>query len=253
MGRFLVRTANADRLELSRSSSEFMVFDPVSIDEGLKYFLESFSKKTKLVYNYSVEEFVVELLKRWQAFSSKFGVAATNELKATKPASAIENITGQIFISYAHEDFDAAYTLSQQLQALAGNRQIVWLDKRGGLQCGDDWKKEIRTAISHSCKMFIPLISKATQKRAEGFFRKEWGWAVERSEGIYGESFIIPFFIDEEVANTPTQLLKINREFTSHHIEKAINGQLPDAIAQQLERKIRKFRKPTKLIEDVTE
>ena len=34
------------------------------------------------------------------------------------------------------------------------------------------------------CGYFIPVISANTQRRVEGWFRREWNWAVDRTEGM---------------------------------------------------------------------
>src|ERR1043165_6048340 len=82
-----------------------------------------------------------------------------------------------VFISYASEDRAAARILRDALEA-AGLE--VWYDENelGG---GDAWDQKIRRQI-RDCDYFMPVISSSTERRKEGYFRREWRLAVERTE-----------------------------------------------------------------------
>jgi hypothetical protein len=97
-----------------------------------------------------------------------------------------------VVISYTREDKAAAHNLKRGFATVEID---AWLDS-DGLLSGDRWQAKIRQLISN-CVLFIPLISKHTEARASGFFRKEWVWAEQRSfEIAQGVPFIVPVVID---------------------------------------------------------
>jgi hypothetical protein len=103
---------------------------------------------------------------------------------------------GTIFLSYASEDLEAAERIKTALEA-AGVE--VWFDK-GRLQAGDDWDQKIRRNVDN-CSLFVPIVSRATESRAEGYFRREWARAADRALGIADEiPFIVPVAADESRA-----------------------------------------------------
>ncbi|MFV2056332.1 MAG: toll/interleukin-1 receptor domain-containing protein [Thiohalomonadales bacterium] len=242
LGRFLVRTSNSKRLIDRRDINEFIVFDNECMDASLILFLERFSKNTKICY-YKPEVFVTELLRRWREAQLKTNPKSLSTQKKPVYKNFTKNLKGAIFISYAHEDYTAANNLRAQLQEIAGNEDIAWLDKGGSLEAGDEWETAIRRAIEQNCQLFIPLISNHTQQRREGFFRKEWGWAVERDKGILGRKFIVPYYIDSNVAEIPFDELLVNRRFTQLQIEQALGGNLTPNLITILTTNIREIRR----------
>ncbi|HZZ59163.1 MAG TPA: TIR domain-containing protein [Opitutaceae bacterium] len=97
-----------------------------------------------------------------------------------------------IFLSYASQDAEAAHRLCAALRA-AGLE--VWFDQNE-LRGGDAWDQKIRRQI-RECSLFLPLISAATESRAEGYFRLEWHLAEQRSFLISNDQpFIVPVVID---------------------------------------------------------
>jgi TolB-like protein/Flp pilus assembly protein TadD len=105
-------------------------------------------------------------------------------LKATSQA---------VFISYASQDAEAAGRICEALRA-AGIE--VWFDQ-SELRGGDAWDQSIRKQI-RTCALFVPIISKHTHERAEGYFRLEWKLAVDRSHLITShKAFLLPVVIDE--------------------------------------------------------
>jgi TolB-like protein/tetratricopeptide (TPR) repeat protein len=97
-----------------------------------------------------------------------------------------------VFLSYASEDAEAAQRICVALRA-AGIE--VWFDK-SELRGGDAWDQTIRQRI-RDCRLFIPVISAATETRGEGYFRREWKLAVDRTEDMAGDvAFIVPVVID---------------------------------------------------------
>lgn len=114
---------------------------------------------------------------------------------------------GEVFLSYAREDADAARRIAE---ALRGFGIDVWFDqseRRGG----DAWDAMIRKRLKE-CALFLPIISAQTQARAEGYFRREWKLAVDRTHDIAaGRSFIVPVVIDDTAepdADVPEEFMK---------------------------------------------
>jgi TolB-like protein len=101
--------------------------------------------------------------------------------------------TGAVFLSYASQDAETAQRICAALRS-AGVE--VWFDQ-SELRGGDAWDQSIRKQIK-TCALFLPLISKHTHERAEGYFRLEWKLAVDRSHLIMAnKAFLVPVVIDE--------------------------------------------------------
>lgn len=98
-----------------------------------------------------------------------------------------------VFISYASEDRAAARALRDILTA-AGLE--VWLDE-DELAGGEAWDAKLRNQIK-TCTYFMPVISAATEARREGYFRREWRLAVERTLDFADDVlFLVPVVIDD--------------------------------------------------------
>ncbi len=115
---------------------------------------------------------------------------------------------GGIFLSYAREDTEAARRIAD---ALRGFGIEVWFDQNE-LRGGDTWDAKIRGQI-RACALFMPVISARTQQRTEGYFRREWKIAVERTHDMAdGVPFIVPVVIDataESAALVPEQFMRV--------------------------------------------
>jgi tetratricopeptide (TPR) repeat protein len=99
---------------------------------------------------------------------------------------------GAVFLSYASQDAEAAKRICEALRA-AGIE--VWFDQ-SELRGGDAWDAMIRGQIKE-CALFMPLISANTNARLEGYFRREWKKAVERTHDMDdGLPFLVPVVID---------------------------------------------------------
>ena len=70
-----------------------------------------------------------------------------------------------IFLSYASEDAAAAKRIASSLR---GAGIDVWFDQ-DELRGGDAWDRRIRTQISE-CRLFLPIVSRASDERVEGYF-----------------------------------------------------------------------------------
>jgi TolB-like protein len=100
---------------------------------------------------------------------------------------------GAVFLSYASQDAEAAARICDALRVADIE---VWFDQ-SELRGGDAWDQKIRKQIK-TCALFLPLISKHTHERAEGYFRLEWKLAVDRSHLIMAnKAFLVPVVIDE--------------------------------------------------------
>jgi TolB-like protein/Tfp pilus assembly protein PilF len=102
-----------------------------------------------------------------------------------------------VFVSYAHEDAESVRRIADALRAFGVE---VWFDQNE-LRGGDAWDAKIRTQI-RSCTLCLPVISAATQARGEGYFRREWKIAVERTHDMAsGVPFLLPIVIDDTAQN----------------------------------------------------
>ena len=114
-----------------------------------------------------------------------------------------------VFLSYASEDRSAAQTLKEALSALGLD---VWYDE-SGLDGGDAWDQKIRRQI-RECDFFMPVISAQTEVRPEGYFRREWRLAVERTLDMADDhTFLLPVVIDDTTqagARVPEKFLSVH-------------------------------------------
>ena len=100
-----------------------------------------------------------------------------------------------VFLSYASQDADAVRRICEALQALGLE---VWFDQ-SALRGGDAWDASIRRQIKE-CALFVPVISANTQAREEGYFRREWNLAVQRTLDMADDkAFLLPVVIDATI------------------------------------------------------
>jgi hypothetical protein len=98
-----------------------------------------------------------------------------------------------VFLSYASEDRAAAQVLRDALPAFGLE---VWYDE-SALHGGDAWDQKIRNQI-RDCDYFMPIVSAQTEARHEGYFRREWRLAVDRSHDMADDhTFLLPVVIDD--------------------------------------------------------
>lgn len=133
----------------------------------------------------------------------------------TPPDTAPTTPKPTLFLSYASEDREAARRLRDTL-ASAG--LDVWYDENelGG---GDAWDAKIRRQI-RECDYFMPVISANTERRKEGYFRREWRLAVERTLDMADDvMFLLPVCIDgttENNARVPEKFFAVQWLRASH-------------------------------------
>ena len=113
-----------------------------------------------------------------------------------------------VFLSYASEDRKAAQSLRDALRTYGLE---VWYDE-SGLDGGDAWDQKIRRQI-RECDFFMPVISAQTDTRPEGYFRREWRLAVERTLDMADDhTFLLPVVIDDTTqarARVPDKFLAV--------------------------------------------
>lgn len=201
LARFFIRIAKSRQLSVQRGEMEILVHSQASADSNLVLFLRNFSYSTKVVPSSPID-FVNELTERFAARAAERTTTAPSD-GAPKVAAFQDDDDddgpdedmqpGSIFISYAHEDEAAAKRLRDFLDEAGLD---VWLDKRR-LGAGDDYGENIRRNIKN-CSFFVPIISTNAERRLEGYFRREWKLAEDRSLGIAeGVPFIIPVAVDD--------------------------------------------------------
>jgi TolB-like protein len=133
-----------------------------------------------------------------------------------------------VFLSYASQDAAAAQEICAALRA-AGIE--VWFDQ-SELRGGDAWDASIRRQIK-ACALFIPIISRQTHTRDEGYFRLEWKLAVDRSHLIVADRpFLLPVVIDD----TSDQDEKVPDRFRDVQWTRLPGGNNADAFVERVRR-----------------
>ncbi len=85
--------------------------------------------------------------------------------------------------------------MKRMCDALAASGVEVWFDQ-SELTGGDAWDRKIRDQIK-LCALFVPVISAGTNARREGYFRREWKLAVDRTHDMdEALPFLLPVVID---------------------------------------------------------
>lgn len=233
LGRFFIRLSSSSRLSSGdRVKKEFLVDDQAAREPGLTFFLERFSQNTR-VYPGDARGFVSELSRRW---SERHPAASLTPDAGPIPGSTT---SGTIFISYSSSDIGAAKKLFAALQDIGGD--VAWFDK-SALRPGDDWEQHILGAIQR-CGLFLPLLSANTEQRSEGYFRREWDEAAERSRRIQGRKFIFPIAIDPDYSGDMGRYGLVPERFKAFQYSHAPGGELGDALKGELVEQLRMLRR----------
>src|SRR5262249_14553315 len=200
--RIFLRTAKGGRLSATRDFVEILADSKTYRDPNLVSFLLHFSSHTRVFRAGGAVEFVEELWKRWRERRPESPPPAAAPARRDMPGNAV-------FISYAREDLPAVQELKAGLEA-AG--LPVWFDS-DRLSPGDSFNPQIEQYISRGCSCFVAVISRNTERRHEGYFRREWSLAVDRDRGIHFErKFIVPVVVDDtpEPAAVPPRFTQLN-------------------------------------------
>jgi hypothetical protein len=221
LARLFLRMAKRQRLSDPRDVGEVLADDHSSEDDRLVSFLQQVSVRTRIYVG--AERFVEELYNRWQV-RRKPVAAGTGPTRFLPPAREMPE--NAVFISYAREDFAAVQQIKAGLDA-AGI--TTWFDV-DRLEVGDDYDRKIRGNIAR-CSYFIPVVSATTQRRLEGYFRREWSYAMDRVRNMAdGALFILPVSID---ATSAAEAL-VPEKFKALHFTQLPDGRVPSEFAARL-------------------
>ncbi|MBV8782865.1 MAG: toll/interleukin-1 receptor domain-containing protein [Gammaproteobacteria bacterium] len=221
LARLFLRMAKRQRLSDPRDVGEVLADDHTSEDDRLVSFLQQVSVRTRIFVG--AERFVAELHARWQA-RRKPAQARAAPLRFMPPAREMPD--NAVFISYAREDLPAVQQLKAGLEA-AGITPWFDIDR---LEVGDDYDRKIQRNIAR-CSYFIPVVSATTQRRLEGYFRREWSYALDRARNMAdGALFILPVSID---ATQAAEALVPDR-FKALHFTQLPGGQVTPEFSARL-------------------
>lgn len=149
-------------------------------------------------------------------------------MSSSPPTASAAGVRRAVFLSYAREDAAEAQALAQALLRLGIE---AWFDQ-SELRGGDAWDQKIRRQI-RECSLFVPVISRNTQARGEGYFRLEWRLAVERTH-LMAEG--VPFLAPVVVDGTRDQEAVVPAEFLRVQWSRIAGGAGVDAFAAQIRR-----------------
>jgi TIR domain/SIR2-like domain len=224
LARLFLRMAKRQRLSDPRDVGEVMADDHTGQDERLMAFLQQVSVRTRIYMG--AERFVEELHRRWQARRAPASVAAPVSATARFLPPAREMPDNAVFISYAREDLAAVQQIKAGLEA-AGITTWFDIDR---LEVGDDYDRKIQRNIAR-CSYFIPVVSVTTQRRLEGYFRREWSYAMDRVRNMAdGALFILPVSID----TTSAAEALVPDRFKALHFSQLPGGLVPAEFSQRL-------------------
>ena len=224
LARLFLRMAKRRRLSDPRDVGEVLADNHSGADHRLMAFLQQVSVRTR-IYS-GAAEFVDELHRRWLARRTPAQVIALNAPQRFLPPER-EMPDHAVFISYARDDLAAVQRLKAGLDA-AGI--VAWFDI-DRLESGDDFNRKIRGNIAR-CSYFVPVISAVTQRRVEGWFRREWNWAVDRTHGMAeGAAFLLPVCIDD----TPEAGALVPDIFLHAHWTRLPGGEPTPEFARRLQ------------------
>jgi hypothetical protein len=223
LARLFLRMAKRQRLSDPRDVGEVLADDHSSQDDRLMSFLQQVSVRTRIYRG--AERFVEELHERWQA--RRKPAAATVIAAAPRFAPPARDMPDNaVFISYARDDLAAVQQIKAGLES-AGITTWFDIDR---LEVGDDYDRKIQRNIAR-CSYFIPVVSATTQRRHEGYFRREWSYAMDRVRNMAdGALFILPVSIDG--TNAPEAL--VPDKFKSLHFSQLPGGHVPAEFAERL-------------------
>jgi hypothetical protein len=223
LARLFLRMAKRRRLSDPRDVGEVLADNHSVGDTRLMNFLQQVSVRTR-VYS-GAGKFVDELHRRWTARRKPADVIALDLPQRFMPPER-DMPDNAIFISYAREDLAAVQRLKAGLDA-AGVRTWFDLDR---LEGGDDYDRKIQRNIAR-CSYFIPVVSATTEHRLEGYFRREWSYAIDRSRNIAeGALFIVPVSIDD----TDPIAAHVPDKFKALHITRLRGGEVTAEFARHL-------------------
>jgi hypothetical protein len=224
LARLFLRMAKRQRLSDPRDVGEVLADSHTSEDDRLVAFLQQVSVRTRIYVG--AERFVEELHERWQARHKPAASGAQARAAARFLPPAREMPDNAVFISYAREDLAAVQLIKAGLES-AGITTWFDIDR---LEVGDDYDRKIQRNIAR-CSYFIPVVSATTQRRLEGYFRREWSYAIDRVRNMAdGALFILPVTID----GTSAAEALVPDKFKALHFTHLPGGAVQADFAQRL-------------------
>jgi hypothetical protein len=234
LARFFIRIAKNRKLSAQRGETEILVDQLHAGDRNLVLFLESFSYGTRIA-SVSPAQFISELERRWLERHPRSAAGAAQPEAAGAAASVPDMQSGAIFLSYAKEDLASVQSLQRSLEAQGID---VWFDK-DRLEAGDQYDQKIKRHIK-TCSLFMPVISQNTERRLEGYFRREWRLAEERSMGIADN---VPFILPVVVDDTPEYSETVPEAFKRAQWTRLRQGAVTPEFEARIVKLVREFRK----------
>lgn len=188
LSRFMLRATARERL--SQNGRRQWLIEQLKPEEGLSFFLSGCGKNIEVLSDIPPVEFVAELHRRWMA-EHDGGKSDMDLVKdEVVPRGAM------FFISYSRAtDLPCAEALYQALLGRGVTESEVWFDRKT-IEPGQDFQRRILDGI-HSCRYFLPLLSRATDRREEGFVFREWDAANQRMPGM-NYDFLLPVIVDTD-------------------------------------------------------
>jgi len=224
LARLFLRMAKRHRLSDPRDVGEVLADNHSVGDARLMNFLQQVSVRTRVYSGGS--KFVDELHRRWTMRRRRGEVIDLGRPARYLPPER-EMPENAVFISYAREDLAAVQRLKAGLDA-AGIRTWFDLDR---LEGGDDYDRKIRRNIAH-CSYFVPVISATTERRLEGYFRREWSYALDRARNIADDAlFIVPVCVDDTNAVTA----HVPDKFKALHLTRLPDGEVTPEFTRHLQ------------------
>ena len=224
LARLFLRMAKRHRLSDPRDVGEVLADNHSGKDGRLMNFLQQVSVRTR-VYS-GAEKFVDELHRRWTARRRPGEVIPLGVAQRFLPPER-DMPDNAVFISYAREDLPAVQKMKAGLDA-AGI--TTWFDLER-LEGGDDYDRKIQRNIAR-CSYFVPVVSATTQRRVEGYFRREWSYAIDRARNIAeGALFILPVCIDD----TNVASAQVPDKFKALNFTRLPGGEVSPEFARRMQ------------------
>jgi len=224
LARLFLRMAKRHRLSDPRDVGEILADNHSDNDRRLVSFLQQVSVRTR-IYS-GAGKFVDELHRRWSVRRRPGDVIALGAPQRFLPPER-EMPDNAVFISYAREDLAAVQKLKTGLDA-AGVK--TWFDLER-LEGGDDYDRKIQRNITR-CSFFIPIVSAATERRLEAYFRREWSYAIDRVRNMAEAAlFVLPVCIDD----TDTASAQVPDKFKAVHFTHLPGGEVSPEFSRRLQ------------------
>ena len=102
---------------------------------------------------------------------------------------------------------------------------------------------EILSAIRRGIRLFVPVISKNTEAREEGYVFREWGEAIGRAKGIPSRRFIVPVVADPDYDGNLLRYRQVPEDFRQLHFGHAPAGAPSPELLATLTGEIRAMRR----------